>query len=157
MVTSGFFYPTQPSHMPTTWPIALQNTHDAAQSPYPHAFVSHHGPSYTIPHYPSDSPVVARPGNSTFEVCGYLHSQGRVRDNFKGKYLEYLLQNKNIDVEVAPPFQPVTDKAGYAAHGVVKINNVRSALPSVAALRCYEQTDQQSCSNMYCPEMDERY
>lgn len=58
------------------------------------------------------------------EVSGYLYHLGKANDDHRGKYLELVLQNKNVDLDKAAPFLAVTDKTCYTSHGVIKINNV---------------------------------
>jgi len=58
------------------------------------------------------------------EVSGYCFINGKARDNINGKYLKYVLQNKDIDLGKEPPFRTITKDARFATYGVVKINNV---------------------------------
>lgn len=59
-------------------------------------------------------------------VTGYLRCQSKAADNYNDAQLEEILRSLNINMEEAPPFETVTATAGYASHGVVKINNVSS-------------------------------
>lgn len=117
MVTGTYAFPRGYPNHSTTWLASFQNSYSTAPTaPRPQS----QGELACDTCYAASShPTLASP-----EVSGYLHSHGKARDDYKGKYLEYVLQAKDIDIETAPPFQPVTDKVGYANHGVIKINNV---------------------------------
>ncbi|KAK5073669.1 Actin-related protein 2/3 complex subunit 4 [Lithohypha guttulata] len=58
------------------------------------------------------------------ELSGYLQHFGKAKDDYKGKYLEYVLENKGIVLNAPPPFSVITDKAHYHSYGVVRINNI---------------------------------
>lgn len=75
----------------------------------------------------------AKQPQSIPEISGYLYSLGKARDDHQGKYAEFVLQNKNIDLEKTAPFSPVTNNTVYAGHGVVKINNVSAIGPKIWA------------------------
>lgn len=70
------------------------------------------------------APNIFRHPDQASKPSGYLSSEGKTRDDSKGKYLEFMLQHRSIDLRDSPPFEPVTSKARYNTHGVVKLSNV---------------------------------
>jgi len=117
MVTSTFAFPGGFPNGSANWSTNFQN-------PYGSVLIAPSAQKQAGIGYNNGCAATSRPTHSNPDVSGYLHSQGKARDDYHGKYLEYVLQAKDIHVENAPPFRPVTAQAGYANHGVVKINNV---------------------------------
>jgi len=117
MVTGTYAFSRGYPNDSTTWPVGFQNTYNnALNAPRPQ---NHGNFAYDTRFAVPPHPTVANP-----EVSGYLHRHGKARDHYNGKHLERILHAKDINIETAPPFEPVTDKLGYTNHGVVKINNV---------------------------------
>lgn len=117
MVTGTFAFPSGYPTGPATWPPNLQNPHTSA-------LVATDAQSWASLGYDSRSAIPSHSTGVSPELSGYLHSHGKARDGCRGTYLQHLLQARDVDVESSPPMGPVTAKAAYANHGVVKINNV---------------------------------
>lgn len=117
MVTGTFAFPRGYPNGSATWPTNTQNS-------YSSALIATDAQDWTSFGYETSSATPSHFIEVSPELTGYLHSHGKTRDGCRGRYLECVLQARDVDIENAPPVGPVAAKAAYANHGVVKINNV---------------------------------
>lgn len=126
MVTGTFAFPRGHPNGSATWPTNSQNS-------YSSTLIARDAQDWTSFGYETSPATPFHSTEVSLELSGYLHSHGKTRDGCRGRYLEYVLQARDVDIENAPPVGPVTAKAAYANHGVVKINNV--SIPCLIAHR----------------------
>lgn len=69
---------------------------------------------------------LAEPALPSSVLTGYLFCHGKAFDLYTTAQIQEVLQNLKINMEGPPPFKTVTEDAGYASHGVIRINNVSS-------------------------------